>query len=256
MSEAKKKMPKGGKKGGTRFPQVQLNDAISYAEKLVSKTHGGPQPADIILPGVFGTSGPIGKVRASALIQYNLLEGSPKGYIASELAKEIVAATEEDKQLLLKRALLSVPLYRKLFDTFCDATESKARIRQQALKLKVHPDNSDKCVGLFINSAVDAGLASVTGDSVAFISTPQLAKEIKDEEEEQGLDYTEIDEHDPQDSDNTNKPPEKVAQAPARDKGSTTPVRANVAVDIKVDPSMDPEKLEKQLKLLRQFGVI
>ena len=31
---------------------------------------------------------------------------------------------------------------------------------------------------------------------------------------------------------------------------------SNVSINIDIDPSMDPEKLEKQLKLLKAYGVI
>lgn len=77
MAENKKHAPpKGGRKGGTRFPQLGLVKALEYCGKLVSKTHTGPQPESIILPGVFNTSGTVGQVRASALKQYGLLEGT------------------------------------------------------------------------------------------------------------------------------------------------------------------------------------
>lgn len=34
------------------------------------------------------------------------------------------------------------------------------------------------------------------------------------------------------------------------------PVKPGVTLSLTVDPSSDPDKLEKQLKLLRQYGVI
>ncbi len=37
----KPKPPKGGRKGGTLFPKLNLKQALEYAEKLVSKTHTG-----------------------------------------------------------------------------------------------------------------------------------------------------------------------------------------------------------------------
>ena len=81
-----KKPPKGGRKGGVLFPKIGLKQALEYAKKVVSKTHTGPQPEKTILPGVFGSAGPTGKVRASALKQYGLLEGAVDGYQATKLA--------------------------------------------------------------------------------------------------------------------------------------------------------------------------
>ena len=55
---------KGGRKGGTIFPRINLEQALQYADKLVSKTHTGPLPEATILAGVFNNAGPGGKVRA------------------------------------------------------------------------------------------------------------------------------------------------------------------------------------------------
>src|SRR5687767_1152106 len=104
MTEPKKTMPKGGRKGAKRFPHLHLQDAVEYAKKLVSKTHTGPQPAEIILTGVFGSRGPTGEVRVSALKQYDLLTGSADAYAASDLAKRIVAAPQEEQKPLLAQA--------------------------------------------------------------------------------------------------------------------------------------------------------
>ncbi len=95
--KAKTKPPKGGRKGGTLYPKIALQDALDYGEKLVSKTHTGAQSATIILPGVFGSASNTGKVRASALKQFGLLAGEADAYEATELAKKIVAATQEER---------------------------------------------------------------------------------------------------------------------------------------------------------------
>src|SRR5262249_38434220 len=112
MAEAikaeKKKMPKGGRKGGTRFPQVNLQKALEYGKKLVSKTHNGPQPTQTIFVGVFNNKGPIGGVRASALKQYGLMEGdTAEGYVASQLARDLEAAVPEERVGLVQRAFLT-----------------------------------------------------------------------------------------------------------------------------------------------------
>lgn len=102
---AVKKQTKGGRKGGTTYPHLNLQKALDYAKKLVAKTHTGPQPEKTILPDVFGNSGPLGKVRASALKQFGLLEGGIEAYQATQLAKDIDGALAEERQPLLERAL-------------------------------------------------------------------------------------------------------------------------------------------------------
>src|SRR5271154_119666 len=98
-TEAKKRT---GRKGGTEYPRIPLAAALEYSEKLVSKTHTGPQPATVILPGVFNNSGGGGKIRAASLRKYGLLKGEKAAISATELAKSInAAARDEEKTVLL-----------------------------------------------------------------------------------------------------------------------------------------------------------
>src|ERR1035441_1549792 len=99
---ATKKPPKGGRKGGTLFPKINLKQSLDYWKKAVSKTHTGPQPEGTILQGVFGNAGPAGRVRASALKQYGLLEGTVEAYKSTKLARDIDAAPDEDRPPLLR----------------------------------------------------------------------------------------------------------------------------------------------------------
>ena len=251
-------MPKGGRKGGTLFPKINLKQALEYAKKLVAKTHTGPQPEKTILPGVFGNAGPAGKVRASALKQFGLLEGGVGAYQATKLAKDIDAAPEEDRGPLLQRAFLNSKLFKQIFETFHGDTVSKARIKQRAQGLAVHPDTADECVELFIDSAVAAGLGTLSGDSITLVKAGAVAAAAGDTAEGEGA-----------------APPAEPEAAEVGDAGAAgasaglqngaehrteKPVlrgnRAGVTVNLNVDSSSDPDKLEKQLKLLRQFGVI
>src|SRR6266496_3026903 len=156
----KKKMPKGGRKGGAQFPQTPLKQAVEFARKLVAKTHNGPQPENIVLKGVFNSATAPGKVRASALKQYDLMQGESTAYDATELARSINSAPQDELSPLLHKAFLHPKIFKALFETFQNDTVSRAKIRQQALKLNVHPDSADKCVDLFVESAVYAGVAS------------------------------------------------------------------------------------------------
>lgn len=258
MTENTRKTPKGGSKGGTRFPRLSLNKAVEYGKKLVSKTHTGAQPAKIILPGVFGTAGPNGQVRASALKQYGLLEGSPKAYEASKLAVNINGSTPEDLPNFLKETFLTPKLFKTLFDTFCNDTVTRARIRQQASNLKVHPDSLEECVAIFTESAISAGLAKEDGDSIIFHATPTLESSDTDKEEDQPDDLPIDPPDDPESStpdvaDNDTKNDMDPDQETHINLDSQK-TRANL--EIKIDPSMDPEKLDKLLGVLKKYGQI
>lgn len=246
MSNTKKR-PKGGRKGGSVFPRVKLQKAHEYSKKLVSKTHTGSIAKDLMYPGVFGVTGTTGNAKASALKQYGLLEGTPEEYTASKIARSLNSGTEEEVRDLLASAFLTAPLFKQLFNTFVSDSVSRAKIKSLAGSLKVHPDNLEECVEIFIDSAVYAGLATDNGEAITFHSAPQTsqgAENSLEEEEQEGSD---------EEGDNPEVPlPLSVDRTPTRTQSSQS--KANI--DIKIDPSMDPEKLEKQLSLLRKFGLI
>src|SRR5438874_4982949 len=187
-NSAKQEPPKGGRRGGTTFPRVALKQALEYSDKLVSKTHTGSLPEKTILAGVFGNSGPLGKVRVSALKQFGLLDGKPSAYKASELAKSIDAAVEEDKEPLLQKAFLSSKLFKEMFTTYNGDTVPKGKLRQHALTLKVHPDSAEECVDLFLASAETAHLGTRDGDSIALVKSVEAA--AKTVEQANGKDET------------------------------------------------------------------
>lgn len=249
-----KKMPKGGRIGGTMFPRVRLKDAVVFARKLVSKTHTGAQPATVILSGVFGAAGPNGQVRASALKQYDLLSGTPKAYTATDLAREIVAAPTEELAPHLAKAFFKVKPFKTLFDTFCNDTVSVARIRQQALNLKVHPEVVDECVELFLLSAADAELANRSGTDVTFgsVASGMVGEPIESEEGADETDLNDVEEENTKESEN-----ETEESLDGRKARSQQPApKSKASLEIKIDPSMDPEKLDKLLGVLKKYGQI
>lgn len=257
---SKKQPPKGGRKGGTLFPKVKLQKAVDYAKKLVSKTHTGPLPEKTILPGVFGNAGSPGKIRASALKQYGLLEGQADEYKATQLAKELDAAPDDDARApLLQRALLSSKTFQEIFQTFQGDTVSKAKVVQRAKGLKVHPDSADECADIFIDSALTAKLASnASGDSITLIdasgaSSPPQEDAANEPEatDEQAEQPSSGDEADPEENCQPDTPPEQNGVPEKQGKA-----KAIINLNLTVDSSSDPDKLEKQLKLLKQFGML
>ena len=259
MAETKKptaatKPTKGGRKGGTLFPKINLKQALDYAEKLVSKTHTGPQPEKTILPGVFGNAGPIGRVRASALKQYGLLEGTIDAYRATKLAKDIEAAINGDHPQLLQHAFLNSKLFNQIFKTFHGDTVSKAKIEQRAKGLDVHPESAGECAQLFIESALIASLGTMSGDSIVFVKAGEIALGTGDDTGDN------IEEPGEEDSGEVAAAKKTSAGKDSNSSGSKPPAahatKPEVTLTLTVDPSSDPDKLEKQLKLLRQYGII
>lgn len=253
---ASKQMPKGGRKGGTRFPQIDLKRAAEYNSKLVSRTHTGPQNEGVILPGVFGSATDKGKIRASAMKQYGLLKGEAAAYDASELAKQLNAAPGDEKKPFLQQAFFNAKLFKTLYDTFVGDAVSTAKLRQQIAQLEVHPENLDKATQIFVVSAVYASLANLNGENVTLVraSAPAASGGAaaddngKVEEDAQG-------QLNPSDETPAVEPlagEQDAVQSPQRQ----GPVRAVVNVNVTLDSTLDTDKLEKQLKLLRRFGAL
>lgn len=266
-----REMPKGGRKGGSVFPRVTLNDAISYARKLVSKTHTGPQPSEVILSGVVGAKGGKGAVRMSALKQYGFLKGDSKtDYSAADLAKKIVAAPPDELVALYRQAMLKPTVFKKLFDTFHGDTVSKAKLKQRVADLKVHPDETATCVDLYVSGMTTAGLVTVDGDQVkhlassdvAAASAASAAAEVEPEttdEEAGGVEPAQAEDSAGEGTGsaaNGAMVNEKIANAQALSDINQSGPRAVFNVNVTLDSSLDIEKLQKQLELLKRFGAI
>lgn len=266
-----RQMPKGGRKGGSSFPRVALNDAIKYARKLVSKTHTAPQPKDVILSGVIGTKGGKGAVRMSALKQYGFLKGDLKvNFSADDLAKKITAAPPEELVSLYQQAMLKPTVFKRLFDTFHGDSVSKAKLKQRAADLKVHPEETAACVDLYVSGMTAAGLVTIEGDQVkhlrssdiatssAVTDVDEAAPETNDDESE-GAEPAEAEGSGGEQVDiapNELNGDEKVARAQALKGASQSGPRAVFNVNVTLDSSLDIEKLQKQLELLKRFGAI
>jgi len=163
----------------------------------------------------------------------------------------------------MKACLVPKP-FRTLFDTFQNDKVSRAKIRQQALALDVHPDSADSCVDLFVQSLQFAGMASFEGEEIVIASAPATTPDNQ-LESAQGSNVdsgdsatapktsTESSDH------NDEEEARPGAGSPATASSGTASNLAaapGMNVTLNLDSTMDPEKLERQLKLLRQYGVL
>lgn len=234
------------KRGGARFPKHKLEDALGWAAKLVSRTHASPQPEEIIFAAVVTSRGSTGDIKIAALKQYGLMEGTSTGYSATDLARRISAAPDEDAAPLIAEAALSPPVFKQLYDTFAPGEATRGRLKQRTSDLKVHPDNADECVDSYISALVTAGLARGEGDKLIHFAPNEIAAP-------QNQEATPLQPVD----DNT----EQTVADERLTKTEDAPVtaargRSAVTVTVNVDSTMDPDKLEKQLALLKRYGAL
>lgn len=266
-----RQMPKGGRKGGSTFPRLTLQDSIGYAKKLVSKTHSSRQPKDVILSGVFGAKGGTGEVRMSALKQYGFLEGDVKAnFAADNLAKKIAAAPPEELVPLYRQAMLKPVVFKKLFETFHGDEVSKAKLKQRAADLKVHPDETASCVDLYISGMTTAKLVTVDGEQVKHVASSDVTTvadaDVVDEtepdttnDELEGEESLEAKNSDSEGAGATAidaSEGKKVVNTKALKGTGQSGPRAVFNVNVTLDSSLDIEKLQKQLELLKRFGAI
>lgn len=254
-SKPKRVMPKGGRKGGAMFPRISLADALTYAKKLVSKTHVGPQPIDVIHSGVVGTKGGMGDVRISALKQYGFIEGDKKnGLSASELAKKIASAPTEEAQPLHQRAALKPTVFKAIFDTYRGDSVSRAKLKQRAADLKVHPEETEACIDIYVSALELAKLVTIDDDQVLHTMSTSTTGEAtsagpKDASEEEAAENAPKDDTDHGATDSS-------TSVDADQVKETAKPRAVFNVNVTLDSSLDIEKLAKQLELLKRFGAI
>jgi hypothetical protein len=260
-SEARKP-PKGGRVGGTIFPRVPLDDALKFAETLARKTLGGPQPIETALVSVFNNKGADGQVRASALKQFGLLDGAAKegGYVATALAREIDAALPEERPAMWRRAFLTSKIFSQTYNALQGDTVTKPRVRQIAMTNGVHGSNADLCVDLFIDGAIKARLATPAPDD-KYVITPSTGIAQPPAVSESGESGTGEEAETPAPA----AVPAPAATAPAPLKPPVPPratadgagaTKTGAQLQLHVDLSSDPDKLRKQLELLREFGMI
>lgn len=235
------------KKGGTRYPKYRLEDALVWGRKLVSRTHSGPQNHGVISAAVVESKGSTAEIKVSVLRQYGLLEGTSAAYTATELAKKIASSPPEDLGPLYKAAALSPPIFAELYNTFGSGEVAKSRLKQRASALKVHPDSVDECIDIYIASLTTAGLGNVDGDRFLQTDGPSLAvsepltpiiDEADQAQEATALDTAES-------GAGERMTPRRIDKA-----------RSTVTITVNIDASLDPEKLEKQLALLKRYGAI
>lgn len=241
-----KKKQKVEEGGGANFPRLDLSVAIEYSKKLAVKTHTGPQARKIILPGVFGSVHDRGIKRATSLKQFGLMKGEDE-FEATEESKIIYAAPENEATDIIRKVCLTPPIFESLYKTFSGDTVTRAKIRQQASQLKVHPESLDECVSHFINSLEYAKLATTNGDDVSIIAFSNVPPQENKKQEEAEGEKGKQEEAPPVD----NKPKDVEANLDVIPRGQP---KSNI--DIKIDPAMDPEKLEKLLAVLRKYGQI
>lgn len=241
---------KGGRKGGVQFPRYSLAHLEPYLKELVSKTYTNTISIEQLSAGVFkvGAKSNAGKIKSAALKQFGLLNGDYKKFKATELASKISISEGIDKEKLLRMALFNVVLFKNVFNTYQNSTTDKQKIAQYIVStLKIHPDVKDDFVKVFIESAVIAKICTLDGNTISFnMSEPEDASE----------NYEAIEEPITANSDNSEFNNTFPINNNQINTSRTSGQISNINVNIDVDPSMDPEKLEKLLKLLKNYGAI
>lgn len=248
--DEKKRPPKGGRRGGKIIPHYTLEDALAWSDKLVSKTYNSPQPLDLIKASVVESKSGVGDIKVSALRQYGLLSGTSAALTATPLAQQIKSAPSDEQKGLIKQAALRPEVFSGLFTTFHGDSVPIGKLRQRAAELGVHPDTAPKCAEVYASTLAFAGLVERDGDNVKHLDADTAISPSTDIDAAVSDSAAEAE----RPGDGAREQEEIVV-----DNASTAPVRrgaAAVQVNINLDSSLDTDKLEKQLALLRRYGAL
>jgi len=248
MSDKIENLKGAGKKGGTQFPKYSLKHLEQFLSSLNNKTYTNAITIEQLNAGVFGigANSSSGKIKSSALKQFGLIEGDYKKFKATELCSKIVISEQNEKQKNFQESFNKVKIFTNTFNTFHNSKIEKSKISQYAVStLKVHPELKEEFMKIFIESAEISGLCTVHGNIVSLLDL-ELVK--NDGDILTDLEDAEFSDDEIQDV------PDNTKSLSASSK--TTGKISNINVNIDVDPSMDPEKLEKLLKLLKNYGAI
>lgn len=248
---------KRGRKGGTTFPRYGLKHLSSYLKSLVSKTHTNSINIEQLNAGVFGVGAKSipGKVKSSALKQFGLISGDNTKFKATELCSKITMSEGEEQKLLFQNAFSKVAIFVNTLSTFQNSKTEKTKLGQYAVStLKVHPDMKDDFTNVLLESAEISGLCTIEGTFVTFKSLSPAVTIVDEDINDENLDddSEENDGSKPEEKGTPETPPSFQNTGSLQKKNQAS----NINVNIDVDPSMDPEKLEKLLKLLKNYGAI
>jgi hypothetical protein len=222
------------KKGGTTFPRYDLGELIDYLKPIHSKTYNTTLNLDQMSSGVFGLKVSVtAKIKLSALRQFGLVNGLNDALSASKLCADIAIRSGDERLLYLQQAFFKVKPFEEVFKTFKGGEAQKDKIAQYATdSLGVHPDNAPEFARIFIKSAIVARLGVGDENSIALNSIN--AESTTEVPQNTNQDIPQITENEKQNYVKATKP----------------------GVTIQVDATLDPEKLKKQLDLLKQYGLI
>jgi hypothetical protein len=196
------------------------------------------------------------------------MHGSDKlGYSATKLAIDIATSPLEDRTPLLRSACLKPKVFAVLFETYHGDDVSIAKLRQQAATAKVHPDELENCAEIFTNSAVHAGLAYRSGDQIQLVSAKDAGAPAQTEadqpvadvdDDEGGAEGVQGESVESGEAEPMSGPAADEFRRRVVDSQHEPPqsARAVIHVNVTLDSSLDTDKLEKQLSLLRKFGAI
>jgi hypothetical protein len=239
MSKSQKTSSSSGPKGGTRYPRYSLTELEPQLKLIASKTTTAALDYESFCMGVFGVGyKDVCQVKMSSLKQFGLVQYEKNQISATNLCRKIALRDDNEREVLFRKAFYNVNPFLRVLQTFSGRKSSASEIGTFAVEtVKVHIDNKDDFVEKFIDSAKKAGLCA---DDQGMYRL-QLIEMTEDTTDLQ-----------------TNIEPETMDEQDTEN-GFPSTIKSkhgNVKIEVKVDPTLDPEKLEKQLEKLRKYGLI
>lgn len=149
------------RKVSPRAPSMSLGEAVERAGKAYDKERLHAAPADVVAQniGYRGASNGAALAALASLRYYGLLERPKDGVlvVAKDYENYRFAPNETTKRGLLRKFLLSPPLFRELLDQYADGFPSDATLQYELIQRGFLPATAANLVNVLRRSIEFAG---------------------------------------------------------------------------------------------------
>jgi len=232
---------KGGRKRGANFARYSLKDMTDNTKTICNVAAGQKLTAKKLATAVLGAGTLTGtaKTKIAALRHYGLLQGTNAALEPTEICRKLPLAKNDERTTLLQRAFLCCKPFKAVYGNYAGTKQPRSNIGTYAMtEERINADNEEQFVNVFVESLEYSGLGEVSGDEIQFQQAALPAEELIETEDENSEDQVSLE--------------GEVAGFATQTEVS----KPRVVVNINVDPTLDPDKLEKQLTLLKKYGAL
>ena len=151
-------------KKSPRAPSLALDEAIAKATKVYEKERRHAAPTEVIAQdiGYKGANNGSALAALASLRYYGLLERPKEGHLAAskDLETFLYAPNEDIKSSILKKWMMSPPVFQEIVEKYEGGLPSDATLRFDLINQGFAPSAAESVISVFKRSADFSGLYS------------------------------------------------------------------------------------------------